>query len=120
MKGKPGTVSSLLLIIVLVFFTVLFSKVFAYEAVELGCSDIEHCGVDPCKIASEKCRDQGGPLQPPSTSTTQSKPSDSSTSDQKPDQSPGGTHGKEQEDPCKWCICTSGTTIHPSCKECCP
>lgn len=23
-------------------------------------------------------------------------------------------------DPCKWCVCVSGTTPHPSCSGCCP
>ena|GEM_PF-3759706 len=93
------------LILTLVFCFSSFT--YAAEPVEIGCQNLDKCGVDPCQIAPEKCKnDSTGSV--PNTST---KPSTNQQS--------SNTSQSQSEDPCKYCVCVSGTTVHPACLECC-
>jgi len=84
------------------------SFIYAGEPVELGCQDLDKCGVDPCQIAPEKCKnDSTG-----SISSTSTKPSTGQQS--------SSTSQSQSEDSCKYCVCVSGTTPHIECLKCCP
>ena len=67
------------------------------DPVPLPCDPAKDCPpLDPCKLAPEKCKPQGGPIEKKNS--------------EKP-------KNKTEDDPCKYCICPAPTV--PSCRKCC-
>jgi len=85
------------------------SYLYAGEPIEIGCQDLDKCGVDPCQIAPEKCKNNSS-----------GSVINSSTAPSPSQQSSGSSNSQSQGDPCQYCVCVSGPTIHPECQKCCP
>lgn len=62
-----------------------------------------HCTVDPCKIAPERCKDKGGPLNQTAIPAATDK---------------ADVKVQEPDDPCKWCTPCSPTP-GSQCLKCC-
>jgi molybdopterin biosynthesis enzyme MoaB len=74
------------------------------DPVPLPCEP--HCTVDPCKLAPERCKDQGGPIGAKEKIVTDS-------SYQKTEHME-----KKTTDNCDYCVCNGGT-VKPACTACC-
>lgn len=82
---------------------VLSAGCFAADPVPLPCAPEDCPPIDPCKIAPERCKDQGGPI---------SSKKDASADIQKKNKT------EKSDDSCKWCEPCSPTP-GSECLKCC-